>query len=297
MVEPPPPPCPACGSDAPLLPIPAHFWTCDGVLYRLLLCPDCGWHGTYPTPTHRTLEKLYAETFDYAWYRAHACGIHADAKRRLIEAGAFLGASLLDYGGGHGYLARAARRRGLDAAVYDPYCGAADPAIPQRRWDTVFCLHVLEHAPSPETLLHEILRLLNPGGRMILAVPNALGLGYRRFGTDWHWFQGPLIHLSHFTPAAVCRLADRCGFELESLTFHDRWNANSLADIDRRDESLILDREWAETRDPAIARRNIRRRFRLLHAAGERRHDDEDLSEILLIARKPPTDDPATDRT
>lgn len=278
--------CLACGSDNAQALTHKHHWNDGGISYTLLLCRDCGWCGTHPMPTRQTLDRLYADRFDYGWYHAHRAGIYADAKRRLNEVAPFLGGSVLDYGGGHGYLALAAQRRGLDAAVYDPYCGKPEPGILDRRWDTVFCLHVLEHTPNPDEFLKGIMNLLTPGGRLILAVPNASGLGYRQFDTNWHWFQGPLIHVSHFTPTALCRLAHRCGFQLESLTFHDRWNASTLADIERRDESLPLDKEWAAARDPNIACRNIHRRFRLLHAGGERRHDDEALAEILLIARK-----------
>lgn len=279
--------CPACGADGAVSVEPAPRWNVNGQHYGLALCRECGWRGTNPMPTPRMLERLYAETFDYGWYRAHRAGIYADAKRRLIETAPFLGRSVLDYGGGNGYLAQAARRLGMEAAVYDPYCGTPDPEILERRWDTIFCLHVLEHAPVPSEVLDRIAALLNPGGRLILAVPNAAGVGYGSLGIGWHWFQGPLLHVSHFTPAAVSRLLHRRGFQLESVSFHDRWNANTLTDVERCDETLRLEREWGIGRDPALALRNIRRRFRLLHAQGPRAQDDESLAEILVIARAP----------
>lgn len=283
----PPACCPACGSDRALSVDPAPRWNVGGQRYGLALCHECGWRGTNPMPMPQVLQRLYADSFDYGWYRAHRAGIYADAKRRLIETAPFLGRSVLDYGGGNGYLAQAARRLGLEAAVYDPYCGTPDPEILDRRWDTIFCLHVLEHAPVPAEVLDRIAALLNPGGRLILAVPNAAGVGYGRLGVDWHWFQGPLLHVSHFTPAAVSRLLHRRGFQLESVSFHDRWNANTLSDLERCGETLRLEREWGIDRDPALALRNIRRRFRLLHAQGPRAQDDESLAEILVIARAP----------
>lgn len=278
--------CPACALPHLVSLRHHHHWNEDGGHYALVQCRDCGWCGTHPMPTPQVLARLYGQSFDYGWYRAHRAAITADACRRLDEVAPFLGRSVLDYGGGHGYLARAARRRGLEAAVHDPYCGTPDPALLARGWDTVFCLHVLEHAPVPTAVVDRLAGLLNPGGRLILAVPNASGQGQRRLGTNWHWFQGPLIHVSHFTPAALCRLVHRRGLHLESVSFHDRWNASIAADLDLRDETRRLDGEWAASRDPAIARRNIRRRFELLRQQGEGRQDDERLAEILLIARK-----------
>jgi SAM-dependent methyltransferase len=39
-------------------------------------------------------------------------------------------------------------------------------------FDTVVCSEILEHILSPDQLLREILRVLKPGGRVILTVPN-----------------------------------------------------------------------------------------------------------------------------
>jgi len=43
-------------------------------------------------------------------------------------------------------------------------------------FDDVLIVHALEHAAAPHRLLREIWRVLAPGGRMILVVPNRAGL-------------------------------------------------------------------------------------------------------------------------
>lgn len=278
--------CPACASPRLESQQHRHHWNLGGEgQYSLTACTSCGHAFTDPLPTEAVLSRLYAGSFDYGWYRAHRAGIYADAKQRLIEMGPWLGRSVLDYGGGHGYLAQAASRLGHEAAVYDPYCNP-DPEPLARCWDTIFCLHVLEHSTDPACLLRHLYSLLAPGGVVVVAVPNAAGLGYERRGTNWHWFQGPLIHVAHFTPTALCRLADRCGFTIEGLTFHDRWNANCAADLECREQTRRMEAEWGKAHDPAIALRNIRYRFRKLGTVAGRHQDNPALAEILLVARK-----------
>lgn len=277
--------CPACTSTRLVSLRRDHHWNEDGFRYALATCEACGYSFTDPFPDAAALSKLYSTAFDYGWYKAHRAGIYADAKRRLLETRPWLGRSVLDFGGGHGYLAQAARSLGHDSAVYDPYCNP-DPAPLARHWDTIFCLHVLEHSTDPHGLLQSLHALLPQGGTLVLAVPNAAGLGYQRLRTNWLWFQGPLIHVSHFTPTALCQLVDRSGFQLEGLSFHDRWNANCAADLDFRVKTRRMEDEWSETKDPRIAWRNIRYRFKMLETVPERHQDNEALAEILLIARK-----------
>lgn len=102
--------------------------------------------------------------------------------------------SILDVGAGDGVLlagvgAPSARRvavdladdalakieaRGLEAVKADfendvlPFASAT--------FDVTMCLDVLEHVFDPEALLAEIARVTNPGGRVILSVPNAFNV-------------------------------------------------------------------------------------------------------------------------
>ena len=46
--------------------------------------------------------------------------------------------------------------------------------------DRMILVHALEAVESPAELLHEVWRMLTPGGRMILVVPNRRGVWARR---------------------------------------------------------------------------------------------------------------------
>ena len=73
---------------------------------------------------------------------------------------------------------------GFDKYVYSDYFmpGYTYPAgtvhmditqieFPDSSFDLILCNHVLEHIPSVQVALSELLRVLNPGGRAILQVP------------------------------------------------------------------------------------------------------------------------------
>lgn len=269
----------------------ADFWSIEGVSYSLIACPACGCVATDPIPTPAALAQHYRDNFNFDWYRDHLPAKYVDAKRRLLELKPWLGRRILDFGGGLGYLSRAARRLGHDSITVDPYRG--DTLSEIGRWDTVFALHVLEHVPNPPATLALLHECLEPGGTLVLAVPNALGRGYREAGTEWTWFQAPITHLYHFTPMALARLVARSGFSLLGLTFHERWDANTVADIEHRQLTRMLGDEWQDTDDraarQAIARRNSRYRFQALRTCRATRQNDQELAEIVLVARRPTT--------
>ncbi len=137
-------------------------------------------------------------------------------------------ASIVDLGCGHGallYFAReagyrrlagidraasqvaAARRLGLDCVregdAFDALAGMRDASV-----DVVVCFDMLEHLDSDELLrlVDEIHRVLVPGGRCLVHVPN----GQSPFGGVDRY--GDLTHCRAFTPAAMAQLAAACGF-------------------------------------------------------------------------------------
>lgn len=52
--------------------------------------------------------------------------------------------------------------------------GVMPAQLQQQRFDCILCAHVLEHLRKPEVVVERLARLLNPGGQMVIAVPNVL---------------------------------------------------------------------------------------------------------------------------
>lgn len=101
----------------------------------------------------------------------------------------------------------AARRTGCQAQ-----CGTLpDIAYPSGHFDVVSMNHVIEHVPDPLGTLRECLRILRPGGQLVLATPNGASWGHRLFGARWRGLEPPR-HLHLFGCRSMERLLQAAGF-------------------------------------------------------------------------------------
>jgi 2-polyprenyl-3-methyl-5-hydroxy-6-metoxy-1,4-benzoquinol methylase len=82
----------------------------------------------------------------------------------------------------------------------------------QPKFDLVTLWHALEHIPEPVDALRRIGDLVNPGGYLLVALPNIASFDARFYGSDWVAIDAPR-HLWHFTPDTLARAAKAAGFE------------------------------------------------------------------------------------
>lgn len=85
----------------------------------------------------------------------------------------------------------------------------ADFAPFEGKVDTVICLNVLEHLERHEHVLESIRKLLEPGGRLLLLVPN----GPAAFGS----LDTAVGHFRRYTPENLHGLLKDAGFEVEKI--------------------------------------------------------------------------------
>ena len=120
---------------------------------------------------------------------------------KLITATPLAGRKILDVGAGRGFMAQwigeTARQEGQEPGEvlvacdlfpeFFQYDGIAcckvafmnELPFPDAHFDTVYAIEVLEHLRSPYDFIRETFRVLRPGGRVILSVPNVLSLTSR----------------------------------------------------------------------------------------------------------------------
>lgn len=290
-----PPGCLHCGSPRLRSDDPAQRWELAGHRCALVRCDDCGGLFTFPLPPPSLIERLYKEEFNYRWYADHYPAKFLDALHRVVQYRRLgvlgrRGQRVLDYGGGLGYFAHAARVFGYAAQTCDPmYELSASGAAtgPRSDYEVIACHHVLEHAIDPGQLLRDIGTRLAAGGRVLLAVPNAGGRGYREQRTRWVWCQPPLLHIHHFTARGLRALVERAGFRVESAHFFDRWDASAVADLTLAPLFRLWDGRWQRARWPwAAAQVNSLGRLAALLAGsllGGRRQDAAQRAELVLL--------------
>jgi 2-polyprenyl-3-methyl-5-hydroxy-6-metoxy-1,4-benzoquinol methylase len=83
----------------------------------------------------------------------------------------------------------------------------------ERDYDAITLSHVIEHVPDPVGCLEKCLRLLRPGGRLVVTTPNSRSLGHRQFRESWRGLEPPR-HLHIFHPALLGEIARRAGLDV-----------------------------------------------------------------------------------
>ena len=140
----------------------------------------------------------------------------------LLDVGCGSGAMLLalEAAGwrGHGIeidegAVRAAHAAGLERVRAGDLIDAGYEAA---SFDAVRFAHSLEHMRSPRAQLTEARRLLRPGGRLAIAVPNFGALLRRLFGERWFFLDLPR-HLWHFDRRTLPSLVRETGFEVTGV--------------------------------------------------------------------------------
>jgi 2-polyprenyl-3-methyl-5-hydroxy-6-metoxy-1,4-benzoquinol methylase len=138
---------------------------------------------------------------------------------------------VLDVGCGRGVLLAPLAELGFDVhgvEMSEEAVGGADPRADVRIatrlsdagyessfFDEVIIWHTLEHMADPRGTLQECHRVLRPGGRLIVAVPNFSSAQARWSGPAWFHLDAPR-HLYHFPLPALRQLIERCGFVCSS---------------------------------------------------------------------------------
>jgi SAM-dependent methyltransferase len=165
---------------------------------------EYGYMNAHTTVLARMLGRLL--------YLSHIHRRETDAEVRFLPA--MPQGFLLDVGCGSGDWLVAMQARGWRVEGID-----FDQAYPDNQFDVITMHHVIEHLPDPIHTLKECLRILKPGGQLVLFTPNCISLSHRLFKASWRGLEPPR-HIHIFSPSAMVSLLKQTGYsQLSVKTF------------------------------------------------------------------------------
>jgi len=216
-------------------------------VFQLVTCESCGLNYVNPRPVGEQLDAYYA-SFYYGNRHPALKKTFMDLRARKIGPPCD-DLPVLDIGCGGGDFLLACRRRGwkvvgveqpqapvmkrLDELGIEVFDTDEIASIESNSISTVTAWHVLEHLPEPQETFAQVHRILRPGGRFVIEVPNFASWQARLGGPDWFHVDVPR-HLLHFDRLSLNRLLDDTDFVAE------RWSTFSLEyDIFSLTQSLL----------------------------------------------------------
>jgi SAM-dependent methyltransferase len=228
--------------------------------FQVVRCRDCSLSYTNPRPDAQSIGRFYPDDYAPYTYRDSAHRARWWPKRDSFARVLPLppGGRLLDFGCGAGDLLQDMRGHGWQVTGLDFSSrvvrhireGLGLPAVegtlphpdlPAGSFEAVTMSQSLEHVHDPLGVLHAAHRLLTPGGKVAIAVPNIDSLPFHWFGPDWYGLDVPR-HLTHFTPRTLGQMLQAAGFRIGALHLirHNSWLRRSASLAARHPERQTL---------------------------------------------------------
>lgn len=197
-------------------------------------------YATYHTHTRKTENRIAKGMLSLAhrlvritqWPLWAVSGLkrEADYLRFMTLADEPIG-TLLDVGCGGGRFLNRMKRRGweVEGSDFDEQAtkkvtarygikthvgDLAQCALTESSFDVITMSQTIEHLYTPEATLRECLRILKPGGLLVMTTPNVNSLAAAEFGAHWRGWEAPR-HLHLFSVDSLQQLTQRVGFEIE----------------------------------------------------------------------------------
>lgn len=190
-------------------------------------CNGCELIYVNPRPAPELVIGGYTEAEDEIYVGA-AAGREATFRRcvKLLERHVKPG-RVLDVGAAAGFFVKAAKDAGWDAVGVEPCKWLAqygverlgvdvqaatlgEAAFPDDSFDVVTMWDVLEHVPEPMEELREVLRILRPGGLLLVNYPDIGTIMAKMAGKNW-WFLLS-VHLTYFSRGTLKAMVEQAGF-------------------------------------------------------------------------------------
>ena len=264
--------CPCCNSSSVFPVLSARDHTVSNEVFEIWHCDDCTNRFTQSVPGAADISPYYQSTsyvshsdtqkgFINRLY--HIIRNHTlSTKRKLVQkvSGKRTGI-LLDVGAGTGAFVNTMQNAGWKITGLEPDDTARTNAaqkyaldllspelldtLDEEHFDVITLWHVLEHVHALHPYLENFHRLLKPGGRLLIAVPNYTSYDAAHYKSFWAAYDVPR-HLYHFSPKGMELLARKKGFVLETVQpmWFDSFYVSMLSEQYKNGSANIVGAVW-----------------------------------------------------
>ncbi|HET6168641.1 MAG TPA: class I SAM-dependent methyltransferase, partial [Terracidiphilus sp.] len=212
--------------------------------FNVIRCSGCGLVRQNPIPTLEELGSFYGDDY-YAYQPARKDGWLKTTAKKLLRTTikthnpkVATPGEFLDMGCGSGEYLHMMLAQGWKVRGVEPNaCGAEegrrsglnifngtllDARFPAESFDYVRANHSFEHVPNPVEVMNEVYRILKPGGRLYIGVPNIDSVPYRIFGKYW-WHLGIPVHTYNYSVTTISNLIRQSGFAIDKVYFNSNF--------------------------------------------------------------------------
>ncbi|MFN3841237.1 MAG: class I SAM-dependent methyltransferase [Cyclobacteriaceae bacterium] len=232
--------CPVCGSSISTTYLTPADHALSKEVFTLRKCTTCSLVVTSPRPSEDELPRYYRFN-DYISHSGKttsgfltilyniARSFTLKWKRAIIKR-EFTTGRILDVGCGTGEFLNIMRQSGWEIEGIEPTAVARKKAegllnqsvyhsikdLPTNRFDVITLWHVLEHVYDLNNTLEQLKKRLNPGGLLLIAVPNHQAFDAQKYEADWAGYDVPR-HLWHFNTTSMTALLKRNNLTLTRI--------------------------------------------------------------------------------
>ncbi len=261
--------CPVCDADNIYPVLTARDHTVSQKEFEIWECAVCSFRFTQNVPDANAIGAYY-QSENYISHSNTNKGLvnrlyhfvrkqTLARKRRLIASatGKSGGKALLDIGAGTGAFVQHMQLYGWQATGLEPDENARQRAVEAHQvkllpidelntiadhsFDAVTLWHVLEHVHALPEYIKQLKKIIKPGGRIFIAVPNYTSYDGGVYKSFWAAYDVPR-HLYHFSPASMQRLLEKYGLTLHAIKpmWYDSFYISMLSEQYKTGHSNIV---------------------------------------------------------
>lgn len=234
--------CPVCNSTSFSNYLNVEDYTVSHKEFKIQQCNHCYFLLTNPRPDEASIGEYY-ESSDYISHHDDTTSLMSKVyvsvrdytiKKKLEMIGGLLPkkGTILDIGCGTGNFIQACKQNGWSVSATEPDSEARktaservgesvtrsifDPKLAPLTFDIITMWHVLEHVHQLNETIGWLRNHLNPGGKIIIAVPNPESYDALKYGKYWAAYDVPR-HLYHFTKNVMKQLMGKHALQVEAI--------------------------------------------------------------------------------